>query len=52
MSMLYRFNKTDNVDEFLEKNKKTESKREELGDVRCNKKLEKLEKVYLDKDEI
>ena len=42
MSMLDRFNKTDNVDDFLEKNKKTESKREELGDVRCNQKTREI----------
>ena len=42
MSMLDRSNKTDNVAEHLEKNKKIESKSEELGDVACNKKLEKL----------
>ena len=52
MYILDRFDKTDNTDECLEKYRKIESKREELGDMRCNNKIEKLDKDYLDKDEI
>ena len=52
MSMLDRFNKTDNTDECLEKKQKMESKREELGNETCDKKLLKLEEDYLAKDEI